>query len=73
MAFHDILTSFNDGLRQLASNHLPPSLISPRSLHKGLARLTTSYVELNYLLISTNKQYYGFATTKQMNECKTND
>ena len=148
MAFHNTLTSFNDGLRQLARNHLPPSLISPRSLHKGLARFNNKLRQFNlqplpynhlkqyyyrtstvlghildntlvvtlhvpiittpahffdayymeslpipihnnegtnqqpfmrlqlqndYLLISTNKQYYGFATTKQMDECKSHE
>ncbi len=65
LAFHDTLTSFNDGLRLLARNHLPPSLISPRSLHKGLERFQHKLRQYNLQPLPYNhlKQYYYKTST----------
>ena len=65
LQFHDVITEFTTGLKTLAKNNLPSSLISQKSLVKGLRTLSFKIRRYNYQPLPYNhlKQFYYRTST----------
>ncbi len=65
LQFHDVIAEFTAGLKVLAKNNLPPSLLSQKTLSKGLRTLSFKIRRYNYQPLPYNhlKQFYYRTST----------